>query len=441
MFTKLRFKLEIFFRYLQRSWLFLLFGLIIGILLVVFRQSVLNFYTKINQKSQKIGLEGQYTLSTLPIDIADKISYGLTTLGENNKFEPSVLVKNLDIRQDNTQFVFELNPNIKWHKGKNFTANDINYKIQGLKITSSDAQHLTIQSDSAFAPIMASLSRPLIKKNFDGLGEYRVTRYDYQDGYLQDLRLKSTDSTIIYRFYQNETDLLNAFKIGEVNQIEISSIPDNLKLWPKTSITKDIHTDQKYIALFINTQKINSKQLRQALAYATPKTTDLNQRALSPISPLSWAYNPDVKDYQYNPAKAKEFFSKNKIDTIDLVYNDRRLVTMADSIKKSWEEVLGLKVNAHISSQIDTQNYDVILAYGSIPIDPDQYPYWHSTQTKTNLTKINNPRIDKLLEEGRQSFDQQERKKIYQEFQKILLEECPAIFLEYPTLYTIFRNN
>lgn len=441
MFTKLRFKFEIFFRYFQRNWIFILLGLIVGILLVVFRQSLINFYFKINQNIQKIGIEGQYNLTNLPTDISNKISYGLTTLGENNKFEPSILVKSLDIRQDNTQFVFELNPDIKWHKGKKFTASDINYKIQGLTITSPDAEHLTIQSDSAFAPIMASLSRPIIKKNFEGLGEYKVTRFDYQDGYLKELHLKSIDSTIYYRFYQNENDLLNAFKIGEVNQVEISSIPDNLKLWPKTSITKNIHTDEKYIALFINTQKLNSKQLRQALAYATPKTSDLNERAISPISPLSWAYNPDVKDYNYNPTKAKEFFSKNKIDSIDLAFNDRRLVNLADNIKKSWEEVLGLKVNAHISPQIDTQNYDVILAYGSIPTDPDQYLYWHSTQSKSNLTKINNPRIDKLLEEGRQSFDQQERKKIYQEFQKILLEECPAIFLEYPTLYTISRDN
>nr|MBP6989849.1 peptide-binding protein [Candidatus Shapirobacteria bacterium] len=68
-----------------------------------------------------------------------------------------------------------------------------------------------------------------------------------------------------------------------------------------------------------------------------------------------------------------------------------------------------------------------------------QYLFWHSTQKKTNITKINNPRIDKLLEEGRQTFDQQERKNIYQEFQKNLLEECPAIFLKYPIVYTISR--
>lgn len=441
MITKIRFKFELLFYYIKRNWPYLLSGLIIGTTLFIFHQQLLQLYFKINQPVEKIGLEGLYNINNLPQDISNKISYGLTTSTENNKFEISPIVKSLDIRQDNTQYVFELNSNIRWAKGKQLVANDINYKIPGLVVTSTDSEHITFQTDTAFAPIMSTLSTPLIKKNFDGLGEYQVTQYHYQDGNIQDLYLKSPNKSILYRFYQNETDLLNAFKIGEVNEIQISSIPESFKLWPKTDITKNIRTDQKYVAIFINTNKLGNKQLRQALAYATPKTTDLNERALSPISPTSWAYNPLVKDYAFNPEKAKEFFSKNKIDSIDLIYNDRRLVGIADEIKKNWEEILGLKVNSHINNQIDTQNYDVILAYGSISLDPDQYLYWHSTQSKTNLTKINNPRIDKLLEEGRQTFDQQERKKIYQEFQKILLEECPAIFLRYPTLYTISRTN
>jgi hypothetical protein len=331
----------------------------------------------LNSPFKKIGLEGLYTINTLPPEITNKISYGLTISSENNKFEISPLVKNLDIRQDNTQYVFELNSDIKWHKnGKELVANDIKYKIPGLTISSSDPKHLIVQTDIAFAPILSTLSLPLIKKNFDSLGEYRVTKHNYQDGYVKELHLKSANDSITYRFYQNESELLNAFKIGEVNQIEINSIPDYFKDWPKINITKNIRTDQKYIALFINTAKINNKQLRQALAYATPKTGDLNERTLSPISPTSWAYNSGVKDYAFNSEKAKDFFSKNKIDIIDLVYNDRRLISIAEEIKKNWEEILGIKVNAHVDTQIDTLNYDVILAYGSIPVDPDQYLFW-----------------------------------------------------------------
>lgn len=440
MLTKLRFKVELLFLYFKRNWLYFILSLIISSSLVIFRQNLIAIYQKINRQTQKIGIEGLFTSNTLPLEISHKISYGLTLNTGGDKFTTSPLVKSLDIQNDQTQYLFELNPELKWHNNQPLKASDFNYKIAGLNISSPDSNHLIIQTEKPFAPIFSTLSQPLIKKNFDGLGEYKVNRFQYQDGYLKSLLLKSTDNSILYRFYQNETDLLNAFKIGEVDQIEISTVPENLDEWPKITITKNIRTDQKYLAIFINTEKFNNKQFRQALAYATPKTSDLNERAISPISPTSWAYNPDVKDYSFNESKAKEFIEGNKIESINLSYNDRRLIGLADNIKKSWEEVLGIKVNSQINNQIDTQNYDVILAYGSILNSPDQYLFWHSTQTKTNITKINNPRIDKLLEEGRQTFDQQERKKIYQEFQKILLEESPAIFLKYPILYTVSRN-
>ncbi|MFA5795842.1 MAG: hypothetical protein WC885_01540, partial [Candidatus Shapirobacteria bacterium] len=74
-----------------------------------------------------------------------------------------------------------------------------------------------------------------------------------------------------------------------------------------------------------------------------------------------------------------------------------------------------------------------------IPADPDQYTFWHSTQEKTNITHLNNSRIDKLLEEGRLTFNLQDRKKIYLDFQKFLLEESPVIFISYPTIYSVSR--
>jgi len=178
--------------------------------------------------------------------------------------------------------------------------------------------------------------------------------------------------------------------------------------------------------------------LRQALAYATEKPIDKNERALGPISPNSWAYNPNIKEYVYSQKRAKELFDKNKIETINLAVFDRRLLSVAENIKTKWKEILDIEVTVSIETQLSS-DYDAILTYASIPKDPDQYTFWHSTQTKTNITKLTDSRIDKLLEEGRQTYDSQERKKIYFDFQKFLLEESPAIFLSYPTKYHIIR--
>lgn len=440
MLTKLRFKFELILLYLKRNLLPLSVFLLLTLLSLIFKKDLFSLYHYFTKPTQKIGLEGLYKLQNLPPQITQKISYGLTTATQNYHFTTSPLVKKIDINSDHTEYKFELNPDLYWHRGKKFTASDVNYQIPGLTFTYDQNNQLKVTLPSPYAPILSTLSTPLIKKNFDALGPYQVAKYSYQDGNLKSLFLKSDKDNYLYRFYQSEADLINAFKVGEVDQIEISQVPDYFQSWPKTQITKNIHTEDRYIAIFINTAKFDNKQLRQALAYATPKSNDLNERALSPISPNSWAYNPDVKEYNLNPSRAKEFFEKNKIETISLVYNDQRLVDLAAEIKKSWESILGLKVDIQTVTQVNTDNFDTVLAFASIPPDPDQYPFWHSTQSKTNLTKLNNPRIDKLLEEGRQSFDQQERKKIYHEFQKNLLEECPAIFLKYPVLYTLKRD-
>jgi peptide/nickel transport system substrate-binding protein len=109
-------------------------------------------------------------------------------------------------------------------------------------------------------------------------------------------------------------------------------------------------------------------------------------------------------------------------------------------IKNSWRSTWVSKSVFRLK-QYDQDNYDVAIAYAGIPVDPDQYTYWHSTQTNGNITHLNNSRIDKLLEEGRQLFDPIERKQTYLDFQRYLLEESPAIFLSYPTVYNISKTD
>jgi peptide/nickel transport system substrate-binding protein len=66
---------------------------------------------------------------------------------------------------------------------------------------------------------------------------------------------------------------------------------------------------------------------------------------------------------------------------------------------------------------------------------------WHSSQIQiNNISKNKNVRIDKLLEDGRKTNDLEERKKIYADFQKYLLEDPPAAFLYFPYEFTVARK-
>jgi len=442
LFTKIHFKIEYLFSYIKRKFVFFLIGFIFITLSFIFRQQIVDFYNSPNFHTQIIGLEGLHTTTNLPEEISNRISYGLTTISENSKPINSPLVKSINIENDNKDYIFTFNENFYWHNGKKFNSSDVDYKISGAEIIPLSDNQLKISLSTEFSPLLSSLNQPLFKKNLVGLGQYQVKKITYQDGYIKTLSLKSIDkskSSLEYHFYPNETDVINAFKIGNVDEIRINSLPQEFNNRKNTEITKEIKTDDKYVAIFLNTQKINNKQIRQALAYATPKAKDKNERCLGPISPLSWAYNPTIKEYSFNATRAKELFNKDDLPEINLTINNRNLLSMAEEIKDSWTNILGIKTSISIVNQIDTQNFDAILAYSSTTKDPDQYSFWHSTQTNTNLTKLDNSRIDKLLEDGRTIVDPIERKKTYQDFQRYLLEESPAIFISYPVTYTISR--
>jgi peptide/nickel transport system substrate-binding protein len=44
-----------------------------------------------------------------------------------------------------------------------------------------------------------------------------------------------------------------------------------------------------------------------------------------------------------------------------------------------------------------------------------------------NRGRYNNPEVDRLLEQGRVSFDETERKRIYSQTQKLLAEDLPCV--------------
>jgi len=45
----------------------------------------------------------------------------------------------------------------------------------------------------------------------------------------------------------------------------------------------------------------------------------------------------------------------------------------------------------------------------------------------SNVTQYSNPRVDELLKQGRSTFDQEERRKIYSQVQRIIREELPFL--------------
>ncbi|MEF8846994.1 MAG: ABC transporter substrate-binding protein [Candidatus Paceibacterota bacterium] len=114
---------------------------------------------------------------------------------------------------------------------------------------------------------------------------------------------------------------------------------------------------------------------------------------------------------------------------------------VANLLKKQWKKAgVDLKINSVSLSKLKTdhiksRNYESLLFGQSLGIKPDFYSFWHSSQDKDpglNLAKYDSEEADKLLGEARKTLDNNKRADLYEDFQKLLLEEAPVVFLYNP---------
>jgi len=387
----------------------------------------------ITTSTKRIGIVGRYSTDNLPINIAKHISGGLTEVDSGGNVT-SKIAKSWESFDDGKTWDFKIDTSIKWQDGKKVKPDDIVYKFSDATSEIVDNETIRFKLNSKFSAFPIILSKPIFKKGLLGTGEWEVKKVSLSGGYLQKLTLSDTKKNkIIYRFFPSESQQILAFKLGQIDEMQNVYEIEEFKNWKTVRIEENIRHDN-FVALFFNTEseKFKDKTARQSLAYAVEKD-GFNERAIGPISIDSWAYNSQVKLYNRDLEKTKEIGDLSvSISTLP------NLLKTAEKIKKDWEEA-GVKVEIQVVTSIP-DNFDVFLATVDIPKDPDQYSLWHSTQTSTNISKLKNPRIDKLLEDGRTELDQESRKKIYLDFQRFLVEEVPAVFLYYPTQYNVVRK-
>jgi ABC-type transport system substrate-binding protein len=121
--------------------------------------------------------------------------------------------------------------------------------------------------------------------------------------------------------------------------------------------------------------------------------------------------------------------------------NQPDLIRMATILKDQWKE-LGAKVEIRtydISSLekeiLRERKFDALLFGEILGSIPDPFPFWHSSQRGElglNLSNYENKDADKFLEVARESLDDSERKKNLEEFQELITDDAPAVFLYNP---------
>lgn len=394
------------------------------------------------QRPPVVGVAGSYEQDDLPPIVVKKLSRGLTKI-ETDAAVNMDLAKNYNIKDNGKTYTFTLPENLSFNDGSKFEAQNIVYNFSDVSIERPDKSTIIFKLKDAYAPFLATIARPTFNKNFVGVGDYFIKDIEFNGEFVQSLTLglkKNRFETVKFIFYPTEQALKTAFALGEVTEVGGLTSPD----FENTSFSKFPHTEvkkvtnySKLVTLFYNTADsvLSDPKIRLALNYALTDEFKTGEKAYLPYSPKSIYFNKDIAQREQDTDHAELLLPDKKptltISTL-VKYN-----TTAKDVASSFEKV-GIKTTVKEVDEVPTQ-FQIFLGDFNVPNDPDQYSLWHTGQA-SNITRYKDLRIDKLLEDGRKTVNVEERKKIYKDFQRFLLEDMPASFLYFPHEYNVKRN-
>lgn len=270
-------------------------------------------------------------------------------------------------------------------------------------------------------------------------------------------------------FQQKKLDFLSGIKEGTR---DIILQPDGT-LQPdfagKFTVQKVPYLNTEYIGFQLDktnlkTSPVSDKRIRQALNYAINKKEMIryyrnglgipgNSGMVPPSLP---SYNDKiVKGYSYDPQKSRELLSAagyglNKPFQIKLstVAEHKEL---AEYLQKKWSEVgvtCEIEINqapAHQESVDNGRSAFFMKSWlGDYPDAENYLALFYSpnfSPAGPNKTHFKNARYDQLYEQAKLEQNLEKRWKLYQEMDKIVVEECPVIVLFYDEVLLLSQNN
>lgn len=482
-------------------------------------------------------------------DISSLVYSSLFTRSKNGELVND-LVETYEVGEKGLSYTMKLREDVLWHDGSKLTANDVvftvdiiknkkyesplRFSLLGVGVEKVDEYTVKFVLSEAYAAFFELLTFGILPKDiwskvpveYFSLAKINLNPIGTGPYKLQEFARKENSGTITkYSLVANEN------YYGEVPKTDINfhlfsnfnsavdalnnNVVDGLSYLPR-DFKQDIITPKAYSFhklylpqlenIFFNSKNnsaLGDKAVRQALAIAINKNEIVNDVlggsayvADGPILANSFAYNTNIKKYDYNISNAEKLLEsvdwiESEITAEDIAKAEEDKESEDEDIKKESEKILevgigkwrtkqenyfvlyltiadtpesqliaeyvknyweniGIKtiLNVVEIEKIETgviahRNFEAIL-YGQIlGNDPDLYAFWHSSQSDAgglNFSNYSNKEVDKLLDEARIITDKNQRRERYIKFQDIVVEEVPAIFIYSPT-YTYVQSN
>ncbi len=329
-----------------------------------------------------------------------------------------------------------------------------------------------------------------------GAGPYKIVKWDFNDKIILTRKenywganlsnkyalLAAKPDTLIYKLVKDDISTVSYLKNKQLDLV--TDLPADqfvkLKNDPNVNSLFDFYTPKTkdYYVIGLNNRLSKlSKPVRKAFAKCIDidelievATEGLGKRVRSPINEMSPYFDTSLQLIKKNHQEAKELLEEDgwldkdgdgilekeingkQVDlTLDFLCASSISIskTISPIIKKEAAK-LGIKVNVvyenwgSIVQKLLNRQFDMALfRLSSPPFDYQPYSTWHSDNTGKNgrnHTGYSSPKMDSIIMNLENVKTDQERKKYYIQFQKLIVEDQPIVFLFYP-VKTIIVNN
>jgi peptide/nickel transport system substrate-binding protein len=242
--------------------------------------------------------------------------------------------------------------------------------------------------------------------------------------------------------------------------IELNSFtPDMIPVLAQQSdlaVSEEPGTLFSYISFNCEDPILAHREIRQALTYATDRATltstlmrNQARVASGPLPPSNWAYEPNVPQYEFNPAKAEALLDQagfpRKGDPRTGIRFTITMKSSTDSLARLLGEVLqdewkriGVQLElrplefATFFADITKGNFQLYtLRWVGANNDPDFFEYAFGSHkippAGANRGRYRNPQLDALVDRARVEPDREKRRAIYSHVQQIISTDLPYL--------------
>lgn len=402
------------------------------------------------------------------------------------KFEPTPNLATAWKQVDPVTWRFTLRKGVSFHNGEAFTARAVKYSFDrlvdpnqkapmGTRLTALkevkvvDDYTVDIVTKEPYAPLLYIISLYLqiappdtVKQMGDtkfglagvGTGPYRVVRWVKDQELVLEANPKYWKGAprvqrVVYRPIPEDSARVAALQTGESDIV--ASVPP--ERWKDVQQDKAMRISARtgtmvYMGLDTFHAPFDDARVRRALNHAIDVDTIINKillgtadRMNGPFFKTALGHEKSIQPYRYDPALAKKLLAEagyssgfeTVLSALPAQEGASKLMEVAETIAYQLGQI-GVKV------KIDTlepatafqryRNKEFKMYFFTWPEnpEPDRYLYtlFHS-QARGYYYK--NAEADRLLDQGRKTFNVAERRKVYEALHRVLAQDVPWVFL------------